>query len=123
MNNFLFYKDEFPSIGSKALLVRIPIGLSSKQQFLEFFAEQLRFPSYFGMNWDAFDECLSDLGWLDVPEVVLMHADVPLADAHADRRNYLSILYKVCGEHNVVRVMAMFPEKLRQTIKESMGSA
>ena len=29
------------------------------------FSEQLRFPDYFGNNWDAFYDCLTDLSWLN----------------------------------------------------------
>lgn len=32
---------------------------------LEEFRAGLNFPSYFGRNLDAFDECISDLDWLD----------------------------------------------------------
>jgi len=37
--------------------------LATKADFLEASARALRFPSYFGQNWDAFEESLNDMGW------------------------------------------------------------
>jgi RNAse (barnase) inhibitor barstar len=36
-------------------------GCVDKAQLLERFAEVLRFPSWFGHNWDAYFDCLVDL--------------------------------------------------------------
>src|SRR5690242_7078030 len=30
---------------------------------LRLLGQAFRFPSYFGMNWDAADECLADMSW------------------------------------------------------------
>ena len=37
--------------------------LTTKAQFLEASARALRFPSYSGHNWDAFEESLNDMSW------------------------------------------------------------
>jgi hypothetical protein len=37
--------------------------LATKVEFLEVGARALRFPSYSGQNWDAFEESLNDMGW------------------------------------------------------------
>lgn len=37
--------------------------LTTKAQFLDASARELRFPSYFGRNWDAFEESLNDMSW------------------------------------------------------------
>lgn len=37
--------------------------IADKETFLKAFAEQLGFPDYFGHNWDAFYDCMTDLSW------------------------------------------------------------
>lgn len=49
-----------------------------KHDLLAIFAKTLDFPPYFDKNWDAFDECLSDLEWLDAPGWVLVLAGASL---------------------------------------------
>ncbi|PZP62220.1 MAG: barnase inhibitor [Azospira oryzae] len=39
-------------------------GVTTKEECLRRAAATFDFPSYFGGNWDAFDECVNDLGWL-----------------------------------------------------------
>ncbi len=46
--------------------------ISDKSTFLSQVAGLLQFPSYFGHNWDAFEECLNDMVWtLDQPALLL----------------------------------------------------
>jgi hypothetical protein len=46
------------------LFINIDLScVSTKEDFLTTVARSLQFPAYFGMNWDAFEECLTDLSW------------------------------------------------------------
>ncbi len=36
------------------------------------------FPDYYGVNWDAFLDCIRDLSWLPPGDIVLSHEDLPL---------------------------------------------
>jgi RNAse (barnase) inhibitor barstar len=38
-------------------------GTADKKALLEKLAHALDFPDYFGMNWDALNDCLTDMGW------------------------------------------------------------
>src|SRR6266705_1900430 len=70
----------------------IPVGITSKAELLAELAQRLHFPGYFGMNWDALDECIHDLSWLPVGPIVLKHADLPLDNDVANAKAYLLIL-------------------------------
>jgi RNAse (barnase) inhibitor barstar len=39
--------------------------IEKKDQFLNHAAVALKFPDYFGKNWDAFYDCLTDMDWVD----------------------------------------------------------
>jgi hypothetical protein len=38
-------------------------GVKEKRNFLKRMATGLDFPEYFGMNWDALGDCLTDFSW------------------------------------------------------------
>ncbi|MQA02027.1 MAG: hypothetical protein GEV07_04655 [Streptosporangiales bacterium] len=66
------------------------------------FAAALQFPDYFGENWAAFDECLTDLDWLgyDVPGyvVIVRHTSQLLADEDQQAFDELLGLLDEAGE-------------------------
>lgn len=47
-------------------------GIGGKADLLTRSAEALRFPSYFGHNWDAFEECLNDMSWAPEEPALLL---------------------------------------------------
>ena len=46
--------------------------IGSKQDLMAALSEALELPDYFGGNWDALDEVLRDLGWLEAKGHVLV---------------------------------------------------
>jgi RNAse (barnase) inhibitor barstar len=47
-------------------------GVASKAALLRAIAETLAFPDWFGENWDALEDCLTDLSWHDAPGYVIV---------------------------------------------------
>jgi RNAse (barnase) inhibitor barstar len=48
------------------------VGVCDKSGLLDRFAKVLRFPSHFGKNWDALNDCLTDLAWLSGNGLILL---------------------------------------------------
>ncbi|MEC4812271.1 MAG: barstar family protein [Scytonema sp. PMC 1069.18] len=61
--------------------------ISSKETFLRKVAEAMNFPTYFGVNWDALDECITDLTWCPAQRYVLFY-ERPDIFAQADPDNW-----------------------------------
>ena len=56
-----------------------------------FFYEKLSFPPYFGFNWNALDECLQDLEWIDCDNIVIfmINSETLLYKEPLEERNIL----------------------------------
>lgn len=52
-------------------------AVADKATFLHAAARALRFPAYFGHNWDAFEECVTDMAWARGAEGYLLLYDNP----------------------------------------------
>jgi RNAse (barnase) inhibitor barstar len=60
--------------GSEPLAVwRVNLGgVEEKGHFLATIAQALRFPEWFGDNWDALKDCLTDLTWRKAPGYMII---------------------------------------------------
>ena len=47
--------------------------INSKQSFLDVVGEAFTFPAYYGRNWDAFEEMINDLSWIEARGVGLLY--------------------------------------------------
>lgn len=65
----------------------------------------LKFPPYFGWNWDAFHDCLRDLQWLSADHhvVIIESADQALAEDDAGRRKLLTSLWRSGRDRSYVK--------------------
>jgi hypothetical protein len=64
--------------GSGLSLVRI--AFSEKSVLLKSIAAALEFPDWFGGNWDALEDCLSDLSWRQAGGHVLLFENAKSSD-------------------------------------------
>lgn len=65
-------------------------------------AAALQFPHYFGENWPAFDECLSDMDWLPTESgivIVILDANEVLRDSPDSELEVLVRLIERAADH------------------------
>lgn len=86
------------------IIDRIPTGYlpvlidgkrcQTKADLFSTFTEALAFPSYFGENWDAFEECINDMEWMPARGyvIVILEAEYLLIDNQADYDIFVDIM-------------------------------
>ncbi|UBF24964.1 barstar family protein [Kovacikia minuta CCNUW1] len=47
--------------------------IANKSDFLQACAQVMHFPPYFGNNWDAFEECMTDPGIISINQLILLY--------------------------------------------------
>jgi RNAse (barnase) inhibitor barstar len=116
---FVFVESTADFCDATALIIRMPPGIRSKQKLLAVLADKLRFPGYFGWNWDALDECLRDLAWLPPSRpVVIVHEDLPFGPRSENLATYLDILRDAiaAGDAHGRSLSVVLPGSLRDRV-------
>jgi hypothetical protein len=109
-----------PCTHLNGLTVKVPMDIGTKIELLELLGDRLRFPDYYGVNWDAFEECLRDLSWLPERDIVICHLDLPLAGDEASLQTYLHILSDAIAKWTDAsphRLTVIFPAALTSKIE------
>ena len=86
-----------PYVRNGAFFVRIPGGIKGIDNLFSAYESELKLPSYFGRNWNAFYECLITLDWVAEREIIITHVDVPQM-REDDLKIYLSVLRDAAGD-------------------------
>jgi hypothetical protein len=67
------------ALGNGLEFIRIDLkGVTGKTAFLKRVARALDFPAYFGLNWDAFYDSLTDLSWKPAAGYALLFTNAHL---------------------------------------------
>lgn len=108
-----------------AVVATVRAGILTKSDLLEDVAQCLRFPDYFGGNWDALEECVRDLSWLPPGAVVLRHDDLPLPGDAVALGTYLAVLGDAVMRWNQSpgrSLVVVFPAHAREQVALLMPS-
>lgn len=116
---FFYLKNEMVDREDYAVVVSVNENINSKDELFRVFLSFLKFPSYFGFNWDAFYDCLCSLEYLHGKKILILHEDVPFERCEEDRAAYLDILLDVEAnllKDNFYEIHIAFPIKCKDLI-------
>jgi RNAse (barnase) inhibitor barstar len=80
-------------------------------------SEVLKFPSYYGENWNALYDCLRDFSWINQKGIALVHITVPILP-EIQLKIYIEILldsikyWNDSNEHNLKVIFPLETETL-----------
>ena len=114
--NFIF--TDLPQ--NRGFVATVPAGIQSKIMLLETLGTALHFPDYYGINWDAFEECVRDLSWLPEHEVTIRHIDLPMAGDYFSVKTYVAILKGAVEKwacESSHRLVVVFPSELQLKVE------
>lgn len=74
-----------------ALVARVSTKINSVDELMRILFMEMKFPGYFGFNWNALSDCLRDFHWVDGGRVVLLHDVIPEISVD-DLRTYFEVL-------------------------------
>jgi RNAse (barnase) inhibitor barstar len=112
MASYNFYEDSF--------IANMSTNVRNKYELLNDMQIKLKFPDYFGYNWDAAYDCLCDFTWIKEKNIVIIYQKIPLLDEKT-MKQFLILLREVAEDwkdreyHNVFIVLPLINEKHTQS--------
>ncbi len=120
------YTEKVANLGMRQAHVAIvPTGVATRSELFDCLIAQLALPEYFGANWDALDECLRDLSWLERRRVVIFHEGLPALTDEA-LSIYIGILCDAAIDwrQDAERELVVgFPFGARETVRRLLDMA
>ena len=121
---FVYVEDIEKLAPSEKVVAIVPAGIRLREKLFSILSKELKFPSYFGSNWDALNDCLCDFSWTDIFLITVIHHDIPALGTH-HTRIYLETL-ACCveawkpGDDHQLRVV--FPLAQKVVIEEILSN-
>jgi len=126
LSQFSFVDSPIDFCNSKAIVVRIPRGIRSKEKLFAIYTNALRFPQYFGWNWDALEECLRDLSWLPPNRpIAIVHEELPFGPGGDNRGIYLDLLGSILRHWSQAgdrAVQVVMPTSMQMTLSQATNA-
>ena len=84
---------------ARITIARISLAeVGTKEELLRRFATALGFPDWFGLNWDALEDCLTDMSWRPAEGYLLLICDIAgLEDLESEERDTLFDILRACA--------------------------
>jgi RNAse (barnase) inhibitor barstar len=117
---FVFLSKPDSAVKADDHIVRVGADISTRDELLDQIAIGLRFPEYFGRNWDALDECLRDLHWIEAMRIVIVHDSLPSLSDNL-LRIYIKILARAVQDWRQDKrheVIVVFPANSEAHVRE-----
>ena len=105
-------------------VVTVPKGIVSRERLFDVVSAALAFPDYWGRNWDALNDMLTDLSWIEQHRIVLVHEDLPKLGA-SPTATYIDILCTAVDDWTRSRLhelVVLFPKAERVAIESLLGA-
>ena len=101
------------------IIVEVPQQVDAKGLLFDIYNKSLRFPDYFGWNWDAFFECMVTLPETRSKEIIIIHKDLPFESNKEDQKTYIWLLQEILLDYNKTQTKSIkifFPSFLEEFI-------